>query len=294
MTPDSLRPLWGRLPFRGTPMRTALYVDGFNLYYSALQTRPAYRWLDLHALAVNALDKKHEVVRVRYFTARVKAEAGDQGGPARQNTYTRALECHCPNLTVHWGRFVEREKWRRLVAPMDRFFSPCPEKVLTWHREEKGSDVNLAVHLLNDAWCDLYDCVVLLSDDSDLAEPLAIVRQMGKHVVLLSPIALQEKGGRTPDVAKRLPARDLLKHADGYRHLSVKHLADSQLPVVVVNPCNGRQYRRPGTWLADAPPLTSRSNRVSEPLRAYALGPHPSLSRHCQVVVRDAAPMQLL
>lgn len=26
--------------------------------------------------------------------------------------------------------------------------------------EEKGSDVNLAVHLLNDAWLDVYDCAV--------------------------------------------------------------------------------------------------------------------------------------
>jgi uncharacterized LabA/DUF88 family protein len=38
--------------------------------------------------------------------------------------------------------------------------------------EEKGSDVNLAVHLLNDAWLDHYDCAVVVSNDSDLAEDL--------------------------------------------------------------------------------------------------------------------------
>ena len=36
--------------------------------------------------------------------------------------------------------------------------------------EEKGSDVNLAVHLLNDAWLDRYECAVVVSNDSDLAE----------------------------------------------------------------------------------------------------------------------------
>ena len=35
--------------------------------------------------------------------------------------------------------------------------------------EEKGSAVNLAVHLLNDGWLDAYDCAVVISNDSDLA-----------------------------------------------------------------------------------------------------------------------------
>lgn len=234
-------------------MRTAVYVDGFNLYHSALEARPEFRWLDLHALAVNALNPSHDVTLVRYFTARVKGVDGDQGGPQRQDTYVRALSCHCPTLTVHWGRFVQREKWKRLVEPMTRCFSPCPSKVLTLHREEKGSDVNLAVHLLNDAWDDQYDCAVLLSDDSDLAEPLSLVRAMGKRIVLLTPIALQSRGGRNPNVSERVPAKDLLKHADAFRHLSVKHLADSQLPDPVVNGGNRRHYARPRTW-ASRPP----------------------------------------
>ncbi|MCC8364120.1 NYN domain-containing protein [Lysobacter sp. A6] len=177
-------------------MRTAIYVDGFNLYHSALEARPQYRWLDLHALASNALGAGHEIVRIRYFTSRIKGEDGDHDGPQRQDAYTRALCCACPNLTVHWGRFVQREKWRRLVEPMTRCLSPAPTKVLTWHREEKRSDVNLADHLLNDAWRDEYDCAVLLSDDSDLAEPLAMVRAMGKQVILLTPINLRENGER--------------------------------------------------------------------------------------------------
>ncbi len=38
--------------------------------------------------------------------------------------------------------------------------------------EKKGSDVNLAVHLLNDSLLDKYDCAVIVSNDSDLAESL--------------------------------------------------------------------------------------------------------------------------
>jgi uncharacterized LabA/DUF88 family protein len=229
-------------------MRTAIYVDGFNLYHSALEARPQYRWLDLHALALNALGEGHEIVRIRYFTARIKGEDGDHDGPQRQDAYTRALGCACPNLTVHWGRFVQREKWKRIVDPPARCLSPAPTKVLTWHREEKRSDVNLAVHLLNDAWRNEYECAVLLSDDSDLAEPLSIVREMGKRVILLTPIHLRERGERTPNSDVRVPARDLLKHAHAYRHISVSHLAASQMPAIVRNHRNGRCYRRPATW----------------------------------------------
>lgn len=54
--------------------------------------------------------------------------------------------------------------------------------------EEKGSDVNIATMLLVDAFDDLFDCAVLVSNDSDLKEPLAIVRQrFGKTIGLLNP-----------------------------------------------------------------------------------------------------------
>jgi uncharacterized LabA/DUF88 family protein len=197
---------------------------------------------------MSALGDGHEIVLIRYFTARIKGEDGDQEGPQRQDAYTRALCCACPNLTIHWGRFVQREKWKRLVEPMTRCLSPAPTKVLTWHREEKRSDVNLAVHLLNDAWRNEYDCAVLLSDDSDLAEALSMVRAMGKRVILLTPINLRENGQRTSGSDARVPARDLLQHAHAYRHLSINHLATSQMPDLVRNQRNGRYYRRPPTW----------------------------------------------
>jgi uncharacterized LabA/DUF88 family protein len=38
--------------------------------------------------------------------------------------------------------------------------------------EEKGSDVNLAVHIINDAWSNHFDVALVLSQDTDLIEPL--------------------------------------------------------------------------------------------------------------------------
>jgi hypothetical protein len=45
---------------------------------------------------------------------------------------------------------------------------PPPNSVTVWKNEEKGSDVNLAVHLLDDSWRSGFDCAVIVSNDSDL------------------------------------------------------------------------------------------------------------------------------
>jgi uncharacterized LabA/DUF88 family protein len=57
---------------------------------------------------------------------------------------------------------------------------PPPIQVEVWKNEEKGSDVNLALHLLNDAWQDAFDCAVVVSNDSDLAEALRMVKAIHK------------------------------------------------------------------------------------------------------------------
>ena len=47
-------------------MRTAVYIDGFNLYYWLKPT--PYRWVDLKLLAANALQAPgfiHEIVSVK-------------------------------------------------------------------------------------------------------------------------------------------------------------------------------------------------------------------------------------
>ena len=51
--------------------------------------------------------------------------------------------------------------------------------------EEKGSDVNLAAHLLNDAWQDLFDAAVVISNDTDLVVPIRMVTKERKRPVFV-------------------------------------------------------------------------------------------------------------
>ena len=54
--------------------------------------------------------------------------------------------------------------------------------------EEKASDVNLAVHLLNDCWLNAYDCAIVVTNDSDIAEAMRLVKQHHrKRIGLATP-----------------------------------------------------------------------------------------------------------
>lgn len=150
-------------------MRANVYVDGFNLYYGCLQGTP-YKWLDLDALCRRLLPRD-EINRIRYFTARVKARSHDLQQPQRQQVYLRALKT-IPHLTVHFGHFLEQEKWRKRVNP--------PPFAKEWVRvtepEEKGSDVNLATLLLLDGMAKDCEAAVLITNDSDLKMPVEMAQ----------------------------------------------------------------------------------------------------------------------
>ena len=55
--------------------------------------------------------------------------------------------------------------------------------------EEKETDVNIATHLIEDAYLNkkMYECAVLLSNDTDLKTPLLRVKKSKKLVGVISP-----------------------------------------------------------------------------------------------------------
>lgn len=98
--------------------------------------------------------------------------------------------------------------------------------------EEKGSDVNLASHLINDAWAGRYDAAAVLSNDTDLVEPIRIVtKEINKPVTLLC--------------ASRHGAAYALKNvATNVLHISKTHLRTSLFPGTIA----GTSIAKPSTW----------------------------------------------
>lgn len=162
-------------------MKTYVYVDGFNLYYGAVKGTP-YKWLDIKKLC-ELLLPKHSITRIKYFTARVTGRPSDPDQPTRQQMFLRALRT-LSNLDIIYGHFLTSESY----MPVAKRQSGAPKYVKVIKTEEKGSDVNLATHLLRDAYRGEYAAAVLVTNDSDLLEPVRIVRQELGHIVgILNP-----------------------------------------------------------------------------------------------------------
>ncbi len=206
-----------------TRQRAIVYVDGFNLYYGSLKGTP-YRWLDLAKLADLMLPEQ-DVLEVKYFTAIVDSPTGS----VRQRVYIGALEAG-QRVSTYQGHFLSHVKRK----PRGRLCSQCGEShVEVVVTEEKGSDVNLATHLVYDACTDAFDVGVVISNDSDLVTPIRFAREKcGKTVGVINP--------------QKHPARALLEVTDFYKKLRHGVLGASQLPRVIEH--EGRRFEKPDTW----------------------------------------------
>ena len=207
-------------------MRVGVYVDGFNLYYRGLRGTN-FKWLDVSKLSKEILDQDDNIEFVRYFTATVSPRAGDLGAPTRQEAYLRALRT-IPNLTIHNGRFLPKTKHLPLVSN--------PAKFVEIHdTEEKGSDVNLASHLLNDAFRDRFDAALIVSQDTDLCEPLRMVKHDLKKIVGIVWMESSSPGKRHKKVS------------DFIRHANESILRRSQFSDPVIGK-GGMKITKPVTW----------------------------------------------
>jgi NYN domain len=217
-------------------MRTNVYIDGFNLYYRLLKDNPRLKWLDLKALAKGLLQPQNRIQSVRYYTARISGRF-DPSAPARQQVYLDALQT-IPEITIHLGNFLVSKPWAGLVHPpqmrggvVPQFTLPYPVVAKIWKTEEKGSDVNLASHLIRDACNGGFDVAAVLSNDTDLVEPIRIVTQeLGLPVGLLAPVPK--------------PAAGLAQVASFIRHVRVQHIQVSQFPDII----GGSSIARPALW----------------------------------------------
>ena len=171
-------------------LKTNAYVDGFNFYYGCIKGTP-YRWLNILKLCQIEFPN-NSIHRIRYFTAPVKARPNDLHQPVRQQTYLRALRT-LPNITIHEGEFLSSPVRMMLVQPP----ASGPFTVEVWKTEEKGSDVNLATWLLLDAFDKDCEAAIVISNDSDLAEPIYQTRRrLAVKVVVLHPLRTATLGNK--------------------------------------------------------------------------------------------------
>lgn len=192
-------------PAQPGPSRVGVYIDAYNLYYGARRvcgrSTSGWRWLDLRALATSLVRAQRgwsgaSVERIVYCTARINARTNPDGH-VDQDVYLKALLSTKSVDLIEYGNYVARVKYAPLatkghkgvpilvkanwpIAVQSPLGTPDPDAVFLvsyLHQEEKGTDVNLASHLLMDVVEQRIDGAVVISNDSDLGLPVRTVRQ---------------------------------------------------------------------------------------------------------------------
>jgi len=250
--------------------RVGVYVDGFNLYYGGISLlgkhAVGWKWLDIRALARALIDGRPEahwagspIHRIVYCTATIDSRS-NASGYARQQTFLKAIQASKSVDEIEYGNFVSRVKNAPLATPdpktgrpiiinpawpvmiQDATGTPLPTSVFlvsTAYREEKGSDVNIASHLLIDVLANTIDAAVLISNDSDLALPVREAR-VRVPVGLINP-----NRGFTAGRLQASPAVGVGGH--WWQQLVAADFSGHQLPDPVHSP-RGPAYARPTGW----------------------------------------------
>lgn len=190
-----------------TPLRVGVYIDGYNLYYGGRRLmggpgRQGWKWLDLRCLTETVVALRSgwsdaHVTRVVYCTAPIDG-ATNADGARDQNVYLRALRSAGAVDKIEKGRYINKvisrplavkgptgvpmiatAAWPVMVQDMNsQPVSAARFVVSVAHREEKGTDVNVASHLLLDLLHQRITAAVVISNDSDLAFPVAQAREL--------------------------------------------------------------------------------------------------------------------
>jgi len=172
---------------------------------------------------------KNTIHQIKYFTALVKPRPSNRSKPVRQQIYLRALKT-LPNIEIVLGHYLSHP----VSMPLADSPGKKPQYVRVIKTEEKGSDVNLATHLLSDAYENNYDIAVIISNDSDLAAPIKIVANRLKKVVgVLNPHG-------------RYPSQELMKHANFFKTVREGILSKCQFPHTLTD--EHGTFHKPDIW----------------------------------------------
>ena len=203
--------------------RSIVCIDGFNFYYGAVKGGP-YKWLNLQQFFTR-LRPHDDLCCIHYFTAEVT-------GPTlpNQKTYLRALES-LPLVNVVLGNY----KAKRVTCTVPECVHSGTRRFNTV--EEKRTDVNIAVQMMEDAYENRCDQFVLISGDSDLVPAVNRVRNLGKKVLVYIPARDPTRGA----------AVELRAAADSAKILPLELLRHSQFPASLPDGAGGI-LTKPATW----------------------------------------------
>lgn len=129
-----------------------------------------------------------------------------------------------------------------------------PDTVQVIKIEEKGSDVNIATYMLVDVFRKDCDQLVVITNDSDLTEPVRIInKEMHIPVGVFNPHSQSmydckhRLSGRAGSASKAKPSIALRKVAKFTRDIEEAHLIAAQFPTSFTDAA-GKVIHKPPGW----------------------------------------------
>ena len=233
-----------------SPRRTAVYVDGYNLYYGRLRGT-AFKWLDLVAYFEALLlrrDQNEVLTKVNIYTAWAYARFSTHGDASvqAQSAYHRALQhLHGERLSITYGSHAMDNSGTLLPTFVEGQAYDRNLRSRVWKIEEKKTDVNLALGMYRDAAKGMVDRVILVSNDSDTEPVLEAIRQDFAHIMI--GVVMPRRPVLSSDQPQRRRSGSLAARADWtIEYMVDEHLQAALLPDVV--PTRKKPIRKPSHW----------------------------------------------
>lgn len=193
--------------------RVLVLIDGFNYYHKLKEYQDRYqkcvKWLDYSSLANSWLAPDEQIIGIYYFTAIATWRGADC--VLRHKTYIEALKTKgvIPVLGEFKKKKVDRCKEKEKCVNCN--CEPEKKRKLPRH-EEKNSDVNLAITLIEKTIKNEFDKCFILSADNDFASAIARAKQLNPNIkITVQPPPLPRK----KPALKRDYAIDNLEHCAG-------------------------------------------------------------------------------
>ncbi len=196
--------------------RVMFFVDGFNVYHSIKSNHRKFLWLDFRSLAELVIPKTDTIPGIYYFSAFAYWRPDSV---RRHKIYVSALETRGINSIM--GKFKKKTR-------------TCPRCGDYLAREEKQTDVNIALQMYHEACSNNYDRAVLVSGDTDLIPAITLIKNtFPVQITVMFPMSRVSE--------------DLKRVCDRHIKIKEKHLASSQLPDEIrLSPTVVLQ--RPSSW----------------------------------------------
>lgn len=205
--------------------KSIIYVDGFNLYYGALKNTK-WKWLNLEKL-FNYLRPDDDIIKIKYFTALI-----NNPPKKKQNDYISAL-LTLSNVEIILGKFK--------LKHVKCLIKKCNYKGNKFFKmpEEKRTDVNIALHMLNDINNEDVERMILVSGDSDLVPAIKMVKSIKPEIDIIVYVPANEE--------VRSYAVELRGSADKNKTLPNNLLSKAQFSHKIMNPSGG-WIEKPDDW----------------------------------------------